>query len=833
MKKTSIILFFLSSFLLSQNQNTYIWGGTSITTSDNLDALNLNPAGLGFNRGNQNALVFKGLEEDNYYIGITGRSNSGFGYELYYDNSSYNYSIGHGSEVSNNLYTGFKLNKKKDYSLGILYRPFDFLSLASTTYDNHSNQDYKYERYGFAIKPFEIKKIFNNSNSYLRSSNFTIGYDKTNNIIDGTFQEQYSINLSITPGIDLSYFTSDDNYGINLSFNLGNNGAQINTYPSNSFYGLNSSSTSLVLFEYSQTSNTNINFSNNKKSNYLLMELDGYFIEEEPTVSPFDFIFEVNIPFLSTENTIGTQLKKWIDNIHKITKDDSVDGLIINLGNVRAGFGKRKEMFNALLDLKKSGKKIIVYTQNDISGADYYLISMADEIYTHNMNSLDLKGLNIEVTYLKQMLDTLSIVAEVVKTSDYKTGPENLTRASMSSAFKENYGNLFDDFYETYINDVSKAKDWSKDNTKMVIDLGPYLNIKDAIEKELITGTMYPDEFDKYINNLNKGKINIKKWEEYINYENYSYDWKKDKKPTIAIIYAVGGMMSGESNPGPTGSTIMGDITIKKAIKEARENKDIDAIVLRIDSGGGSSLASDMIWREIYKTTSEDRKNKKPFIVSMSDAAASGGYYIACEADKIVANETSLTGSIGAYWFRINFSQLLNRIGIYSENIQRGENADFGSGTRLLSEKEKEIVYENMMEVYNTFKQKVIDGRENLNDINELDEIALGRVWSGKEAKLNGLIDEIGGLHDAINITKESIGIASDSDVDIIEYPEVKEFNLFNFFASDDEKSEITDINLENLFPEEVSNELKALNIIPVIMNDEIQLLVPYNIEIN
>ena len=833
MKKTSIILFFLFSLLISQNQNTYIWGGTSISTSDNLDALNLNPAGLGFNRGNQNALVFKGLEEDNYYIGLAGRNSSGFGYELYYDNTSYNYSIGYGNEISNNLYSGFKLNKKRDYSFGILYRPFDFLSLAAATYDNHSNEDYKYERYGFAIKPFEIKKIFNKSNDFLQNSNFTLGYDKTSNILNDTFQEQYFINLSITPGIDLSYFTYDDNYGINLSFNLGNNGTQINTYPSNSFYDLNSSSTSLVLFEYSQTTNTNINFSNNKKSNYVFMELDGYFIEEKPTISPFDFIFEVNIPFLSSENTIGTQLKKWIDNIHKITKDDSVDGLVINLGNVRAGFGKRKEMFNALLDLKKSGKKIIVYTQNDISGADYYLISMADEIYTHNMNSLDLKGLNIEVTYLKQMLDTLSIVAEVVKTSDYKTGPENLTRTSMSSAFKENYGNLFDDFYEIYIKDVSKAKNWSKENTEMIIDLGPYLNIKDAIEKGLITDTMYPDEFDKYINNLNECKINIKKWEEYINYENYSYDWKKDKKPTIAIIYAVGGMMSGESNPGPTGSTIMGDITIKKAIKEARENKDIDAIVLRIDSGGGSSLASDMIWREIYKTTSEDRKNKKPFIVSMSDAAASGGYYIACEADKIVANETSLTGSIGAYWFRINFSQLLNRIGIYSENIQRGENADFGSGTRLLSEKEKEIVYENMMEVYNTFKQKVIDGRENLNDINELDEIALGRVWSGKEAKLNGLIDEIGGLHDAINITKESIGITSDSDVNIIEYPEVKEFNLFNFFSSDDEKSEITDINLENLFPKEVSNELKALNIIPVIMNDEIQLLVPYNIKIN
>ena len=832
MKKTSIIFITLLSLVFNQNQNTYIWSGSSITIADNLDALNLNPAGLGFNRGNQNALVFKGLEEDNYYIGISGRSNSGFGYELYYDNSSYNYSIGYGSEISNNLYTGFKLNKKKDYSLGILYRPFDFLSLASTTYDNHSNQNYKYERYGFAIKPFEIKKIFNNSNSYLRSSNFTLGYDKTHNMIDGTFQEQFSINLSITPGIDLSYFTHNDNYGINLSFNIGNQGAQLNTYPSNSFYGLNSSSTSLVLFEYSQTSKTNINFSNNKKENYVLMNLDGYFIEEEPTLSPFDFIFEINIPFVNNQNTVGIQLRRWINNIHKITKDDSVDGLVINLGNVRAGFGKRKEMFNALLDLKQSGKKIIVYSQNEISGPDYYLISMADEIYTHNMSILDLKGFNLEVNYIKQLLDTLSIVTEVVKTSDFKTAGENLTRKTMSNAFKENYGKLFDDFYETIINDISNAKNLTEENTRMMIDDGPYFDIKNAIEKNLITGTMYPDEFDKYINNLNQNKTNITKWEEYINYENYSNDWKKDDKPTIAVIYAVGGMISGKSNPGPRGSTLMGDITIKNAIKEARENDDIDAIVLRIDSGGGSALASDMIWREIYKTTTEDKKNKKPFIVSMSDTAASGGYYIACEADKIVANETSVTGSIGVVYVRINFSQLLNRIGIYTENIKRGENADFGTNSRLFNDKEQDIVTESILDIYNTFKQKVIDGRANLSDIDELDEIALGRVWSGKEAKLNGLVDEIGGLHDAINITKESIGITSDSEVDIIEYPEVKEFNLFGFLGDEEEKSKITNIDLENVFPEQISDELKALNIIPVIMNDDIQLLVPYNIDI-
>jgi len=829
MKKTSIIFITLLSLVFSQNQNTYIWSGSSISIADNLDALNLNPAGLGFNRGEQQALIFKNLEGDNNFIGLTSRFNSGFAYELYYDNSSYNYSIGFGSQLMNNFYSGFKLNKKRDYSLGLLYRPFDFLSISSVMYDNHRNADYKLSRYSFAIKPFEISKLFSNSNSYLKKSNFSFGYDKTTNEINQKIQEQYFLSLTITPGIDFSYFTYDDNYGFNLSFNLGKEGAQINTYSSNPFYGINSSSTSLVLYNYSQTLESNLNFKENKKLNYVFTNLDGYFIDEEPTVSPFDFIFEINIPFIGSENAVGTQLRKWIDNIHKITEDKSIDGLVINLGNVKAGFGKRKEMFNALIKLKNSGKKIIVYSQNDISGSDYYLISMADEIYTHNMNSVDIKGFNIEVAYLKQLLDTLSIVAEVVKTSDYKTGPENLTSKNMSKAFKENYGKLVDDFYETYINDISLAKNWTYENTSKIINSGPYLTTKTAIEVDLISGTMYPDEFDKYINNLNDKKINIIKWEEYLNYEQYSYKWHKTKKPTIAIIYAVGGMMSGESNPGPTGSSIMGDITIKKAIKEARENKDIDAIVLRIDSGGGSSLASDMIWREIYKTTTEDRKNKKPFIVSMSDAAASGGYYIACEADKIVANETSITGSIGVYWIRINFSQLLNRIGIYSENIIRGENADFGTSSRLLSDMEKEIAYESVMDVYNTFKEKVINGRETLDDINQLDEIALGRVWSGKEAKANGLIDEIGGLHDAINFSKESIGINSQSEVNIIEYPEVKEFNFFNFLNNED-KSNLTEINLKSLFPNEISDEINTLNIIPVIMDDDIQLLIPFSI---
>ena len=435
--------------------------------------------------------------------------------------------------------------------------------------------------------------------------------------------------------------------------------------------------------------------------------------------------------------------------------------------------------------------------------------------------------------YLKQLLDTLSIVPEVVRVSPYKTGPETLISESMSDEFRENYGQLLDGLYETVVNDISNAKNWTKDKTIMTIDLGPYWTSQKAINAELISGTMFPDEFETYIDDLKNKKTSIVKWKDYNRSDIYSYDWKSNNKPKIAIIYAVGGIISGESNPGPTGSTFMGDKTIKKAIKEAREDKDIDAIVLRVDSGGGSGLASDMMWREVYKTTVEDTMNIKPFIVSMSDAAASGGYYISCQADKIIADETTITGSIGVYFIRINFSQLLNRIGIYSENIKRGERADFASSSHLLTDEERAEAFENIMDMYNIFKQRVIDGRDDLNDIEKLDEIAFGKVWTGLKAKDYGLVDEIGGLHDAIDIAKEEAGISDETDIEIVELPEVRDFSFIDLFKNEDTNINLAKISLDDIFPDEMAEQLETLNIVPVIMNDEIQFIMPYNISID
>jgi len=839
MNKSFFLITLFISIAFSQNINSHIWSGVSVSTSDNLDALNLNPAGLGVSRGNQFAVVVKQIPNhtDKYYFGITTRYTSGFSTEIYRDEESIKYAFGFGTSLYKNLYAGFKYHKNTDYSYGILYRPINLLSLGATLFTNKYN-DYKELRYGFALRPFSLNRFSNkNNSSFGLPTNWTFGYDKISSQLDNSYQEQYFVSLTITPGIDVSYFTFEnlngDTYGLNISFNIGKEGVQINNYPSNPYFNLNSSSNSYSYYNYSQKSNTKLDFTNKKGSTFINMKLDGYFIEEKPKTSPFDFLFEFNpLPF-SSQNIVGIQLKSWIDDVDKMSKDKDINGLIIHLGNVKAGMAKRKEMFDALMRFKNSGKQIIVYADKGISGSDYHLISMADEIYTHHMMGLDLKGFNLEVTYLKQLLDTLSIVPEVVRVSPYKTGPETLLNETMSNEFRENYGELLDDLYNSIIQDISLARGWSEERTIMTIDLGPYWNISDAIDKELITGTMFPDQFDEYIEEYNDKEILIVQWDQYDRSDPYNHNWKMQDKPKIAIIYATGGIISGKSNPGPTGSTLMGDQTIKKAIKEARENDNIDAIVLRVDSGGGSGLASDMIWREVYKTVVEDEKNIKPFIVSMSDAAASGGYYISCHADKIVASKTTLTGSIGVYWMRINFSQLLKRIGLHTDNIKKGEKADFGSSKHLLTDEERAEAFNNIMEMYQTFKQRVIDGRDNLDDINILDDIALGRVWTGDKAHMHGLVDVIGGLHDAIDIAKESAGISSDEDIDIIELPEIKDFSFMDLFKDDKEDVDIRKISMSDLFPDEMAKQLDVLNIIPVIMNDEIQFIMPYNININ
>tara|TARA_Y100001970_G_scaffold23435_1_gene27565 strand:+ start:43129 stop:45639 length:2511 start_codon:yes stop_codon:yes gene_type:complete len=833
MKKIIPILFFISNiFILSQNHASNAWGGLSVSLSDNLDAINLNPAGLGVDRGNQSGINIQQVnfnsQHSNYHVySLINRWHCGWAIQNNYDETNkYQWTIGYGTKIANKLYSGFTLNKSKNYSFGMLYRYSNAISSGFTLFSNKENT-FRDIRYGIAIRPINLFKKNKHNNKFLNYSNLTIGYDKVvnynDNWVEEDFKEYFFMNFNIVNGVNIGFKKSQNsNYAISLSLNLGNKGFSLNNYPSESTNSI--AANGFGFYSYSQKQKTDINLVNWVNDNYVYLELEGVFIEEKPKKTFFNF--EIDFSLFGTEDNLdGIQLREFIEKIDEITNKKNIKGIIIKMGTIQAGFGKRKEIYNAFMELKNAGKEIIVYSDRyEINQYDYYLISMADKIFTSSHTAVDLKGINMEMMFLRGLLDTIYVVPEVLRVSPYKSAGDILLNKKMSEEVKENYGQLLDDFYSIMVTDISVAKNWDTEETKTIINNGPYYSNKKALKLNLITKTMYPDEFKDF---LDSDDHNIINWSDIQSNDYYIHDWTPEEAPKIAIIYAVGGIMSGESNPGPRGSSIMGDKTITEAIKQARENKNIKAIVLRIDSGGGSVLASDMIWREIHKTVDDKSKNNKPVIVSMSDVAASGGYYIGCEADKIIADPTTITGSIGVIWVRLNFSNLLKKIGISFDGIKSNSNADFASSSHLLNDKEKEKILNVINEEYNDFKQKVIDGRPNLNDIDSLDDIALGRIWSGKRAKELGLIDEIGGLFDAIELAKINAGIELNENINIEEFPKQNSFSLFNFLS---EEKSISTLELDDVFPQDMSEKLETLDLLPVIMDNELQLLMPYKI---
>ena len=809
-----IIIIFTLSMLAGQDT----WGGVSVATPENLDAITNNPAGLGIARGNQSGFY---IPFDSTFTIHSSSRMDGFGYDLKYEfvdgkfPDTFNPSdgnIGIGFSLFPNAYAGLKWNKHHLIDLGLLYRPVNFASFGIVSRFNDEFTEYNSSTLGMALRPL----------SFL-DHKFTMG-------VDINISDEDSINyfphLTLQPadGIIVSVRSNAefDNFQFNLGFNFGKE----SVYSPTTYNDVNEVTGGIGFYTSSQKQNSIFNKKAKDTQKFIRMKLSGLFIEEKPVTPPFNFDFNIS-PFSNKPET-GIQLRTWIEEIDKYTDDPEIDGFIIDIGNVRSGFAKRGEIYSALSRFKEKGKSIIVYADKGISNIDYYLVSMADEIYLNEYTGIDLKGLRIEISFLRGLLDTLLIVPEVFRVEfdgkSYKTAADQILNKKMSPEMEENYGALLDDFYSIFVDGISQGRNWDSNHTEEIIDNGPYFRPQDAITAGLADSIMYPDQFDDYVNSLNDEKVKIIKWKDIDRADDYVHEWAPEKKEKIAIIYAVGGIVSGKSNPGPAGSSIMGDETITKAIKSARENKDIKAIVLRIDSGGGSALASDQMWREVLKTTEEDSSNVKPFIASMSDVAASGGYYIACQADTIVAHDATVTGSIGVIGLRLNFSKLMNKWGLTSDLIKRGEFSDFGSGNRLISNEEREKIQASINDVYSKFKDRVIKGRDDFPETGDLDDVAMGRVFTGIRAKNDisiPLVDVTGGLQTAINLAKSAAGLEG-KEIEIVEYPQ-NEDNFMKFAAK------IGSTTYLNLLPKQLSQELEVLNVIPILLDNEIQMLLPYS----
>jgi protease-4 len=376
--------------------------------------------------------------------------------------------------------------------------------------------------------------------------------------------------------------------------------------------------------------------------------------------------------------------------------------------------------------------------------------------------SLDLTGIASYELFLRGSLDKLGVYPDALHVGDYKTASNIYTEHSFTQAHREMAESLNTDLYEQLIAGIAEGRHRTPDDVRQLIDHGPYLP-EDAVRAGLVDDLAYDDEIDDKVQ-LGRGRPRMLRQREYRTVSLASLGLNRG--PKIAVIYAAGVITSGVSNEGPSGQVIGSD-TLVEYLRTARADSSIRAIVLRIDSPGGSAIASDVIWREIMLT-----RERKPIVASMSDVAASGGYYIAMPAHAIVAQPATLTGSIGVVLVRFVIDGTLDKLGLNVETVKQGKYADLFSPVRPFTPDERTKVLELMQATYDAFVEKAAAGRNMTPE--RIDAIGQGRVWTGRQAKTLGLVDELGGLDRAIELAKERAKIAAGSQVELVVFPPKK-----------------------------------------------------------
>jgi len=478
-------------------------------------------------------------------------------------------------------------------------------------------------------------------------------------------------------------------------------------------------------------------------------------------------------------------------------KDPKIKGILINVGNLNIGFASLEEIRNSILAFKENSKKFVYAYSEVYDQKAYYLSSIADKVYLNPAGVVDFRGLSAEIMFFKGTIDKLNIDMEIIKgpNNDYKSAVEPFTKTQMSPESKEQTKKFLKDIWGNMLSNIHSSRGISKDSLVIFADSLSIRNAHDAENHQLVDDLIYEDQLisllKKKTNTSESKKLNLVSFQEYCknktkNHPSFVEETKKDGN--IAIIYAVGPIESGKGS-----NTNMGSATIAKAIRDAREDKDIKAIVLRVNSPGGSVLASDVIWREVSFTTDPSSENKKPLIVSMGDYAASGGYYISCPADYIFAETSTLTGSIGVFGVIPNFGPMLNdKLGITFDKVETNlHSRPLLSLNNELTEEERAIIQKEVDDIYYSFINKVALGRDGLNK-EAVDQIARGRVWSGKDALNNNLVDQLGGLDEAIQYAAEKTGITK-KNIQLQFFPQEKRNPLLDLVELLDQLDESND----------------------------------------
>ena len=488
-------------------------------------------------------------------------------------------------------------------------------------------------------------------------------------------------------------------------------------------------------------------------------------------------------------NLNGTEDRIALRDLERVLRfaktDERIEGVYLNIGAIEAAPAMLLEIHNTILDFKSSGKWVIAYSEG-YSQAGYFLASAANEVYMYPTGTFDWHGLNAEVMFYKKLLDNLEIEAQVIRgpNNKFKSAVEPFIYDHMSDENRLQMATFIDDIWKVMCEKISAQRGVSVEELNAAATSLRFINNNTLLQSKLIDGLLYPDEIAAKMSARlkDKGKLEDDKKidEEVISYNRYLEVVKMEDKVSdvaqVAVVYAIGGIESGKGDDETIGSD-----RIAKALRDARLDEGIKAVVLRVNSPGGSALASDVIWREAELI----KQSGKVFVVSMGDYAASGGYYIACGADRIFAQPNTITGSIGVFGIIPNLQNFLDRkLGITFDAYKTHEHANMMTLTSPLDTVQKRAMQVMVSNIYNDFTSKVALGR-NISQV-YVDSIGQGRVWSGEDAQTIGLVDEMGGLREAVAYAAAKAGVSSNS---ILELPEMLD-PLEEFFDNISGKSE-------------------------------------------
>jgi len=512
----------------------------------------------------------------------------------------------------------------------------------------------------------------------------------------------------------------------------------------------------------------------------------------------------------------------------KAKVDKRIKAILLEVDMSGVGWGKSEELRDAITDFRSSGKPVYAYLEIGLN-KEYYIASACDKIYVAPPGELFINGLAADVMFFRGSLDKLGIYPDIYQIGKYKSAGDMFTQKQMTDAHREYINSLLDDLYGRYVNTIAQARKKTPDEVRALIDNAPYSAAK-AKEAGLIDESAYRDDVEKQL----KAQLGYKDSDAFTPVRGADY---RDVSPEslglnegerIAVIYGTGTIGSGSSENSPRGEQSIGSDTVAKALNDAAADKTIKAIILRVDSPGGSGLASDIIWHAV-----EAANQKKPVVVSMSDVAASGGYYISAAASKIIAEPSSITGSIGVVAGKPVMRGFYDWLGISNEYVLRGKNAGIFRETEKFSDDER-AKFEDWIKTtyYQDFVPKVAKGRKK--DAQSVDAVGQGRVWTGAQAKERGLVDDFGGLDKAIEVAKELAKIPADKGVErvILPYPQTFLQQLLSG-TQDNSNTEIAQQRaIAAALPEDAKRALRYMALMDRMRSGEVMLLMPFDIRV-